>query len=195
MGCRWWAYSAALLAALAGATGTRAADADAQQTATGFSLVQELRFGAFAHDPQSNNENAPIDASFQVLSSPISFGASDNAWLAALINPRLDFGAMINTRGRDSYGFGGFDWRFPLVDRFFLESEFGGAVNDAPTHKEPDRIDVGCPVTFHEAIGLGYQLTPNIDVVASAEHISHANLCGSHNPGITDFGLRIGYKF
>jgi len=38
-------------------------------------------------------------------------------------------------------------------------------------------------------------VTANIDVLASVEHISHAGLCGKTNPGLTDIGLKVGYKF
>jgi len=32
-------------------------------------------------------------------------------------------------------------------------------------------------------------------VIANVEHISHASLCTSINPGLTQVGARIGYKF
>jgi lipid A 3-O-deacylase len=51
---------------------------------------------------------------------------------------------------------------------------------------------MGCPVTLRESGGLGLQITSNIDVIASIEHVSHANLCGRQNPGLTNFGLRLG---
>ena len=102
---------------------------------------------------------------------------------------------MINAGRGTSYVFTGVNWRIPIYSPFFFEGEFGGAANNSPDKWEPDRIEMGCPVTFRESGGLGYQLTANVDVVASVEHISHANLCGPHNPGITDFGARVGYKF
>jgi hypothetical protein len=198
-----------LLAALVGATAAVGADAAAPvaapaltdfslienpQAPSRFSLIEEVRLGAFAHNPH-DDERAPVDASFETLSSPIAFGRSDNVWLNAFMNPRLNFGGMINTQGRDSYGFTGLTWRFPLFDRLFFEGEFGGEVNNAPTHRELHRVDLGCHETFRESGGLGYHITSNVDVVASVEHVSHADLCGSQNPGLTNFGLRIGYKF
>jgi lipid A 3-O-deacylase len=54
---------------------------------------------------------------------------------------------------------------------------------------------LGCPVTFRESGGLGFQITSNIDIVGSIEHVSHADLCGRTNPGLSSFGLRVGYKF
>jgi hypothetical protein len=194
MDCRTWIYSAALLVAVFGASEASAEDAVAPQTPASFSPFDELRLGVFAHNP-INDENAPVDASFEILTSPISFGSNANPWISAFINPRLDVGAMMNTGGRDSYGFAGLDWRFPLIDKLFFEGEFGGAVNNAPTRHEVDRVDLGCHETFRESGGFGYQITSNIDVVASVEHVSHADLCGHTNPGLTNFGLRLGYKF
>jgi hypothetical protein len=171
-----------------------AGDSSPVQTADNFSIVDELRFGVFAHNP-IHDENAPVDASFETLSSPIGLYSEANPVLAVLLDPRINFGAVVNTLGRTSYGFGGLNWRAPIFGRAFAEGEFGAAVNDATRAGIPGRIDMGCPVTFRESGGLGYQLTSNVDIVASVEHASHAGLCGKLNPGITDFGVRVGYKF
>src|SRR5271169_3192777 len=84
------------------------------------------------------------------------------------------------------------NWRVPIYDRLFAEVEFGGALNDSEKG-QPGWL--GCPVTFRESGGLGVQITSNIDVVGSIEHVSHADLCGHTNPGLSSFGLRVGYKF
>ena len=49
--------------------------------------------------------------------------------------------------------------------------------------------------TFAESGGFGVQLTSNIDIIASVEHNSHATFCTHIDPGITDVGVRVGYKF
>jgi lipid A 3-O-deacylase len=82
--------------------------------------------------------------------------------------------------------------RVPIYDRLFAEVEFGGALNDSEKG-QPGWL--GCPVTFRESGGLGFQITSNIDIVGSIEHVSHADLCGRTNPGLSSFGLRVGYKF
>ena len=43
--------------------------------------------------------------------------------------------------------------------------------------------------------GFGQQFIDNIDLIVSVEHLSHATFCTHINPGITDFGFRVGYKF
>ena len=69
------------------------------------------------------------------------------------------------------------------------------AINNSPRGIVPGRIDMACPTTFHESIGLGVELTPHVDLVADVEHSSHAYLCGRQNPGLTNVGLKLGYKF
>jgi lipid A 3-O-deacylase len=159
-----------------------------------FTLFQELRVGAFAHN-LVHNENAPVDLSFETISSNIGVTGFSNPFVAWFLNPRVNFGAMINVEGKTSYAFGGFNWHAPIYGPVFFEGEFGGEVNDGVRAVTPDRVDLGCVATFRESGGFGVELSPKFDVILSVEHISHAGLCGKQNPGITDFGFRVGYKF
>ncbi|MGO9421791.1 acyloxyacyl hydrolase [Roseiarcus sp.] len=160
----------------------------------------EIRAGVFAHN-WIHDEAAPVDLSFEALSAPIAFpgynnpSIAGNPWISWFFQPRLDVGAMINTRGRSSYAFTGFNWRIPIIGKFFFEGEFGGAVNNAPNWPERGRVDMGCALTFRESGGFGYQFSENWDVIASIEHVSHATFCTHINPGLTQVGARIGYKF
>ena len=72
-----------------------------------FTLFQELRVGAFAHN-LVHNENAPVDLSFETISSNIGVTGFSNPFVAWFLNPRVNFGAMINVEGKTSYAFGGF---------------------------------------------------------------------------------------
>jgi hypothetical protein len=165
-----------------------------------FEPVDEIRVGAFAHN-WIHDENAPVDVSIEALSSPLAFPGYNSPWVAGnpwvswFFDPRLSVGGMINTGGKTSYAFGGFAWRIPIYGKFFFEGELGGAVNNAVRTPTPGRVDMGCAVTFRESGGFGYQFSENWDVIASVEHVSHASFCTSINPGLTQVGLRIGYKF
>jgi hypothetical protein len=160
-----------------------------------FQLLQELRLGVLGDDAVHREQQAAM-ASFQALTSPVVFYQTSNPWIASLVAPRFEAGAMLNTRGLTSYGFAGLNWRTPQLGPVFAEFGFGGAVNNSTTNPHDiSRTDLGCPVTFRESAGLGWLLTDRIDVVASIEHISHANLCNSINPGLTSVGLRVGYRF
>ena len=157
-------------------------------------LFQEVRVGAFAHNP-NHDEDAPVDVSIETLSSNLPFANFSNPYVNWFLSPRIALGAMINTGGKTSYAFANFNWRIPIWKMLFFEGEFGGAVNNSPDWRGPRRIDMGCPLTFRESGGFGLQLTQNWDVVATVAHASHASFCTSKNPGDTDFGVMVGYKF
>ncbi len=159
-----------------------------------FSFIQEVRVGAYAHN-WIHNESAPVDLSVEALSSPLSLGGFSNPWVSWFFNPRMNLGGMINVEGKTSYAFGGFTWRIPVYGPVFFEGEFGGAVNNAVRTPTPNRVDMGCVATFRELGGFGVQVTQNVDLIINIEHISHATFCSKTNPGITDVGFRVGYKF
>ena len=196
---RWrWLENFGLAVAALGCSGASAADFSGSPgfppAPPPFAIVQELRLGAYAHN-WIDNESAPVDLSIETLSSPLPWASFSNPYANWFLSPRVNFGAMINTGGKTSYAFGGFNWRIPIVGPVFFEGEFGGAVNDAVREPTYGRVDLGCAVTFRESGGVGTQLTPQADIIFNIEHISHANLCGPINPGITDIGFRIGYRF
>lgn len=164
------------------------------------SFIQEVRVGAYAHN-WIHNEDAPVDLSVEALSSPLSFPGyanpwvSGNPWVDWFFVPRMNLGAMINVEGKTSYAFGGFTWRIPVYGPVYFEGELGGAVNNAVRTPTPNRVDMGCVATFRESGGFGVQLTQNVDLILNIEHISHLTFCSKTNPGITDVGFRVGYKF
>ncbi len=191
--CLAWAS----LAFAADLTSAPPADSSANefpQAAPYITLFQDVRVGAYAHNP-NHDENAPVDLSFETLSSNLPFANFSNPYVNWFLSPRIGLGAMVNTGGKTSYAFGTFNWRIPIWKMLFFEGELGGAVNNSPDWQGPQRIDMGCPLTFREAGGFGLQLTQNWDVVATVSHASHASFCTSKNPGDTDFGVVVGYKF
>jgi lipid A 3-O-deacylase len=160
-----------------------------------FQAFQEVRIGGFV-DNSVHREATAAMASVETLSSPITLYPSPNVWLGSLFAPRFDAGVMLNTLGLTSYAFAGLNWRTPPVYPVFLEVGLGGAVNNSTDDPhDMTRTDLGCPVTFRESGGLGWQITDRVDLVGSVEHISHANLCNRINPGLTSVGLRLGYRF
>ena len=162
---------------------------------TYINFLDEVRVGAYAHN-WIHDEGSPVDVSGEILTSPIGYSNNfGGQWFSWLFDPRINIGAMINTGGKTSYGFTGLTWRIPIYKGFFFEGELGGAVNTSPLRDEGDRVNTGCRWDFRESGGFGSQLTSNIDVIFSVEHTSHATFCTHIDPGITDFGVRVGYKF
>jgi lipid A 3-O-deacylase len=156
-------------------------------------FFDEVRAGVYAHN-WIHDENSPVDVSGELLSSPIGYSNNiGGQWFSWFFNPRINIGAMINTGGKTS--FTGLTWRIPIYKGFFFEGEFGAAVNTSPLRDEPGRVNTGCRWDFRESGGFGYQFTEHWDLIANVEHISHASLCTHINPGLTQVGARIGYKF
>jgi hypothetical protein len=198
MGGRNFVLGGALICGLAAGSAALADDffpSVAQQTPDySFSFIQEARFGVYAHNV-IHNEDAPVDLSFETLSSQLGPSPFANPYISWFFTPRINFGGMINTGGKTSYGFTGFTWRIPIYGPVFFEGEFGGAANNAVRQPTPNRIDMGCVLTFRESGGFGIQLSKNFDFIVNVEHVSHATFCSKINPGITNFGFRVGYKF
>jgi lipid A 3-O-deacylase len=162
---------------------------------TYINFLDEARVGVYAHN-WIHDEGSPVDVSGELLSTPIGYANNvGGPWFSWFFNPRINIGAMINTGGKTSYGFTGLTWRIPIYKGFFFEGEFGAAVNTSPLRDEPDRVNTGCRWDFRESGGFGYQFSEHWDLIANVEHISHASLCTHINPGLTQVGARIGYKF
>lgn len=185
----------ALVSALLAAGG-----AQAQSSVDAYDF--ELRGGSMAHsvdDPDSP------DAVFNFLdvtrvedvNVELLFRSPDNDIFRAIGSPRPHVGATLNFGGLESMVYGGLTWRAHLFDSpVFVEGSFGGAFVDGDLHNAVyPRRSIGCNVMFHESASLGYDITEQASVMMTVEHASHAYLCGDDNRGLTNLGVRFGYKF
>ena len=151
----------------------------------------EIRGGLFAHDPFSP-EHGPVDLNGEIL-APQIFRGSGSFWSQLIPHPDVGFTADFD--GKTSNLYGGLAWNFELTRRIFLSSEFGLGVNNGKTGAPPPGFNgVGCNWWFHESESAGYRLTSAWSVMATVEHSSNAGFC-SKNRGLTNFGLRVGYRF
>jgi len=151
----------------------------------------QLRIGGFYHSlsmPESGTADVQISGLFPAFDLGPSMAASD-----VTIHPEL--GADLNTQGKTSAAFAGFAAVAHLPANFLAEANLGVSANNGYTSGAPSgRLELGCNELFREALGLGYQFTKQVSVMAVAEHMSNANLCQPNN-GITNVGLRLGYSF
>jgi len=159
--------------------------------------VSEIRGGIYAHSvDQQAPDGGPFDfsrlddANVEVLFAPLPTAE----WFPGLVRPNL--GATLNFGGLESQVYGGLSWKLPIASTpLFVEAGFGGALNNgAISGAVPPARDLGCNLLFHEQLSVGYDITPNLDVMFTAEHSSSANLC-SPNRGLSNAGIRIGWKF
>jgi lipid A 3-O-deacylase len=163
-------------------------------------VVSELRLGLHAHDvhhaalPFSVSEwklNQIENISFDVL-----FHSPDYDVFRWIGSPRPEVGATVNFGGKDSIAHLGLTWQLPIFDTpVYLEGTFGAAVhNGALTGAAPGRKSFGCHINFYERFGVGMHVTENTTATLTYEHTSNNEWCGA-NDGLSNFGLRVGWKF
>ena len=102
-------------------------------------------------------------------------------------------GVTINNRGYTSAIYTGLSWRVNLSPALFLDATFGAGLNNAERKKRKKRQAAGSNLLFRESLSLGAYIG-NYTISIMIDHMSNARLTPP-NPGITDFGVRIGYKF
>lgn len=161
--------------------------------------LSEVRGGVFAH---SADEPGALFGVFNVsrmqdLNVELLFDTPGLTEWVTLGELRPHLGATINYAGLESMAYAGVSWTVPLFDTpIFAELSFGGAVHNGSTNGQavaPAR-DLGCSFVFRESASLGVMLNTNASIMATVEHASNANLCDG-NRGLTNMGIRFGYKF
>jgi len=160
-------------------------------------VVDEAKLGTSIHDIAigADHKEPGTDINSEVLFvSPSLF--------APIFSPRPHLGVMANSAGKTSWSYAGLTWSVTPFkgllapnDGIFAALGLGGAVhtgNNAST--DPDRKGMGTTFLFHEYAELGYRDAAGYSLSAFLDHVSNANTA-KHNPGITDLGVRVGYKF
>jgi lipid A 3-O-deacylase len=163
-------------------------------------IVDEVRVGLHYHsiywtmlplNPQDWYWNDLEDVSLDVLFTTPDVDAF--RWIGS---PRPEVGATINTAGYDSLYHLGLTWQLPVFDTpVYLEGTFGAAMHDGYLDNPPAGYrEFGCRVNFYERFGVGAHVTENVTATLTYEHTSNAGLC-EHNAGLSNFGVRLGWKF
>lgn len=166
-----------------------AADVDAPSSPVDNApIIDEVRLGGLAHAPWSP-EAGGADLNAEVLFAK-PWGTADQWWL-----PRPHLGTTLNFEGKTSTVYAGVSWQYNISDWGFVEASFGGSLNNGQTEDyHNDMNPLGCKALFRESASIGYNITAHWRIMATAEHNSNGGLC-DYNRGLTNYGLRIGYKF
>lgn len=155
------------------------------------SIVDEVRIGLLNHEMsllRDSSQEDGVDVNIEVL-----FDSPE--WLEWIGAPRPHVGATIATHdSATSFAYTGLVWDYNFWGPLFIEGAFGVAIHDGEVDKSTDRNELGCRLNFHESASLGYNVNESNRVMLTAEHISNASLC-SENEGLTNIGVRYGYKF
>lgn len=191
------AAAAGLLIAMAGLS---AAHAQSMRTtdasgfgATPFPYLDEIRLGAFVHQVGGSPNEHGADVNAEILFGKIGAPRGDYL-LDYFLRPRIHLGADINVTGYTSVAYTGLTWDMPLTSRFFLETSFGGAIHDGNLDQKAHYTALGCRVNFRKSASIGFHLSERWDFLTTVDHMSNAGLC-SNNRGLTDVGVRLGYKW
>lgn len=163
--------------------------------------IDEVRGGLFFHSVDHAPPGSFLgfidttrlqDVNVELLFTPFDLG--DWNWLGAI---RPHVGGTFNFGGLESQVYGGLSWTHHFGGGpVFIEASFGGAVhNGALTGATLPARNLGCQALFRESGSIGVDISEQASIMLTVEHSSHAGLCGAENKGITNLGVRAGWKF
>lgn len=153
-----------------------------------------LLFHSVDHVPQGSllDTSRLQDVNVELLWRPFDLGEWN--WIGEF---RPHVGATINFGGLESHAYAGLSWtHFIAGGPVFVEASLGGTIHNGALQGAiaPAR-SLGCQVLFRESASVGFQFTEQASMMLTVEHASHAGLCGPTNTGLTNLGLRFGWKF
>lgn len=160
-------------------------------------IIDELKIGLLFHDVGflGHHKENGMDANAELLFTSPNF--LKWAW-----SPRPHVGVDVNSDGNTSQLYGGLTWGgvfykpgWNRFDGFFAYLSLGGAVHDGRLDSSDTSFkQYGSRILFRESGEIGYQFTDVVSVSGLIDHISNARLA-NHNEGLTNIGLRFGFKF
>ena len=177
----------------------------------GCAAAGELFAGGYVHDVDDGFSLGDFEEGAQVI-----VGARTTALdeLKFIRRPRVHLLAAVNTAGGTNYLATGLSWRFDLGERVYIQPGFGVGVHDgkvglpspnAPGISEVERqrrlrdeltkLDLGSRVLFQQEVSVGWKASRRLSVELSWIHLSHGQIAGGQNPGLTDVGLRFLYRY
>ncbi|MGO9487188.1 MAG: acyloxyacyl hydrolase [Rhodomicrobium sp.] len=156
-----------------------------------FWSIDEVRVGALDHALEDSLDERGAALNLEVLGGRFP-GGYGNSILDFFLTPRPNIGTTIAFGKTDEF-YWGVTWDAKLYGPLFLETSFGGAAHDGPLD-ERGASDYGCRLNFRESASLGYAVTSQWRLMVEVDHMSNANLC-EPNHGLTNAGIRLGYRF
>lgn len=103
-------------------------------------------------------------------------------------------GASLNNKGYTSNIYTGLTWQFDLGENFLIEASLGASINNAERKQKAKKRALGSNILFRESFSAGLRFAKIHSITIIIDHISSADL-SKPNPGLTDIGLRYGYRF
>lgn len=149
--------------------------------------AQEIKFGIMQHDFNTKlghryekGQNFIIEYLFDKMPN----------FIRAL--PHI--GASINNKGYTSNIYAGLTWQFDIKDLLTIEASFGGSINNSERLESKKKRALGSKLLFRESFSIGYLIDKTHSISIMIDHISSADI-RKPNPGLTDIGIRYGFRF
>jgi lipid A 3-O-deacylase len=161
------------------------------QAAYAGDIVDEVRIGVGGLLESSSSQQSGLLGSAEIYFAP--FDSSYTGIGKIFLEPRVQLGVSGGTDAVDQ-AYAGLNWHVPITERFFAEFGAGGTVHNGNLDSG-DGPRLGCRFLFREHASLGVAVTDKVNVLATIDHSSHANLCDGPNDGLTHAGLQLGVKF
>lgn len=150
------------------------------------SYAGEIKIGLMQHDATEKMKNR-----YEKGKNIIVEYLFDQEYFKA----RPHIGLSANTLGYTSNLYTGLTWQMIFKDHFLLEASLGASINNGErTQKEKKRRALGSNLLFRESLSLGWMFDKHHSISVMIDHISNANI-KMPNPGLTDVGIRYGYRF
>lgn len=154
-------------------------------------LANEVRIGASGLLESESSHDKGVVGSAEIYLAPFETGHTGAA--KVLLEPRVQIGVSGGANATDQI-YAGLNWHVPITESFFAEIGAGGTVHNGSLDSGPGPR-LGCRLLFREHAALGLAVTDNVNVLATVDHSSNANLCDGPNDGLTHAGLALGVKF
>lgn len=165
--------------------------------AAGPAWIDEAKLGVLAHDIGFLGHH--VEDGTDINGELLFVSPGFLSWIGS---PRPHIGGTVSTAGNTSYGYLGLTWSYDLwrellrgEDALFVAGSLGGGAHDGYLDSGPsERKLLGSRVLFRESAEIGYRVTPAISISVMLDHLSNAGLA-DHNQGLTNVGLRTGFRF
>lgn len=156
--------------------------------------VKEIRWGATTSIQAKSTFESGFYPTVVLYFDPLD-SANATTWKDKLLRPQIHAGLSVSTAGNASQVYAGFNWKVDVTDRLFIDLGFGGTVHNGDLDDDGTKgPKLGCSVLFHEYAAAGFRVTEKVDILATIDHSSNADLCDV-NDGISHAGVMFAYKF
>lgn len=110
------------------------------------------------------------------------------------LSARTHIGISINNKGFTRNIYTGLTWQINITRLFTIEATLGASINNSEKSKHKKKRVLGYKLLFRQSLSIGYLIDRTHSASIIIDHISSAGIT-KPNPGLTDVGIRYGFRF